>query len=415
MLNKLKSDLKNNKTIAFQTILLVISQVIIISSGIVTKSIQTKNLIPSDYGVFALFNTIISFTFTFFKFGFYVSTSNILANTKSERAEREIYGSALLIGSLVSISYVIFLYAINPFIDSWFNADLSKYMFIVIPLCFIYSIAPLIRLMGIGSNKIKVVASFDSLDKIFFLIAVISLALTSKITILNLMLAKTICLILSTAIAIYKLSPLFNNVKSHLDNIVEKTKEYGFKVYIGSSLGQVTFKIDSLFISALIGVEDLGFYTLATIICSPMTAISNSFTSTLIKKFANTNTINKKVIYYNTLWLVFCVISLLICADLIVTIILGDGYQKVGKLIRPLAFAAFFQGLYQPYGKFFLAKGLGKESRNVSIVEATFNVVGNSILIPIYGVYGAVGASIFARFLNFSLQFYYYTRYIRNS
>ena len=71
-----------------------------------------------------------------------------------------------------------------------------------------------------------------------------------------------------------------------------------------------------------------------------------------------------------------------------------------------------FQGLYKPF-TFLAVKSKGKEIRNVAIIEAIINVVGNFILIPLAGVFGAIVASIIARLGTFFGAWYYYRKYLK--
>ncbi|MBL4624063.1 MAG: polysaccharide biosynthesis C-terminal domain-containing protein, partial [Flavobacteriales bacterium] len=75
--------------------------------------------------------------------------------------------------------------------------------------------------------------------------------------------------------------------------------------------------------------------------------------------------------------------------------------------------AHFFQGLSSPYS-FLSAKSKGKEIRNIAFAEALINVAGNLILIPLYGVIGAIVASIIARFVHYAGSRYYYHQFLTN-
>ena len=67
--------------------------------------------------------------------------------------------------------------------------------------------------------------------------------------------------------------------------------------------------------------------------------------------------------------------------------------------------------LSSPYS-FLSAKSKGKEIRNIAFAEAIINISGNIILIPIYGVMGAIVASIIARFVHYAGSKYYYHKFL---
>lgn len=90
----------------------------------------------------------------------------------------------------------------------------------------------------------------------------------------------------------------------------------------------------------------------------------------------------------------------------------GIQYARVSDYAIGLGIAAVFQGLYQPFN-FLSAKSKGKMVRNVALIEAFINVVGNLVLIPIIGVMGAIYTSIVAKGVHFLGKLYYYRQYLK--
>jgi len=79
-------------------------------------------------------------------------------------------------------------------------------------------------------------------------------------------------------------------------------------------------------------------------------------------------------------------------------------------LMLPLAIAAFFQGLYQPLTLFLAAHKKGKELRFTAFVQAGFNVVGNLVLIYLWGPLGAGIASAIAKAIELTLNVHFYRK-----
>jgi len=114
----------------------------------------------------------------------------------------------------------------------------------------------------------------------------------------------------------------------------------------------------------------------------------------LFKGFVDMERIPKKVIYYNFLWLAACVTGLTIFGKFIVVLLFTEKFLPTVPLILPLALASFFRGMYQPYMMFISAHEKGKWMRNMSFIMSMVNFLGNIILIPIWGAYGAAVASV---------------------
>ena len=190
-------------------------------------------------------------------------------------------------------------------------------------------------------------------------------------------------------------------------------KEYGFHLYLGQIADQSTYQLDRIFISYFVNTTQLGFYTLAMAITSPMVGLSQALSMSLFKRFVDMKRIPKKVIWYNFLWLASCVIGLTIFGKFIVVLLFTEKFLPVVPLIFPLALASFFQGMYQPYNMFFAAKKKGKWLRNLSFIMSIVNFFGNIILIPIWGTYGAAVVTILANGYFYISCLWYYYRYGR--
>jgi O-antigen/teichoic acid export membrane protein len=218
--------------------------------------------------------------------------------------------------------------------------------------------------------------------------------------------------LVSTIVVLFGLTPSFSNLKENLNTIKEKNKSFGISYYYGEIVNQSTFKLDELFITYFVNITQLGFYTLASIICSPMTFLSRAFVNSIFKKLALKDRIPIRVFVYNTLWLGFCILFLYLCSDFIVSTLFGEEYMQVSVYILPLSIAFLFQGMYAPFS-FLAVKSKGRELRNVAYLEAFVNVFGNILLVPTIGVLGAIYASILARFTHFVGLWYYYNKMIK--
>jgi len=54
----------------------------------------------------------------------------------------------------------------------------------------------------------------------------------------------------------------------------------------------------------------------------------------------------------------------------------------------------------------------GKWARNVSFAEAVSNIVGNTVLIYLFGTFGAAVASAISKFIHWIMLRHYYKRFI---
>lgn len=397
-----------------QTALLFGSQLAFVAIGFGIKTIQTKYLGPEAYGIYASFGSFTAFTVLFFRFGFYSSLQVLLAENNNFTKERELFGLGFITNFIIGILYAGFIWVSSFYIDDWFSTEIGSIIRVLAPLAIIIPTRSLISSMSIGSNRVHILPIYDNMAKVLFLISLLIFVWNDSLNIFIVILFNLLTLIISFGMVYRQFQPLFSNTKEHFQTLWAKNKSFGFNFYLGSTANQSTFKLDELTIMYFIGTTVNGFYSLANVIASPMIMGSQALSNSLFKKFSHQNRIPKKVFIYNTAWLLISITVLYLLVDWVVIWLFGEKFQDVSKYAIGISVAFFFQGLYQPFN-FLSAKSQGKAVRNVALIEAFINVIGNILLIPIIGVIGAIYTSIFAKFIHFIGKVYYYRLFVKEN
>jgi O-antigen/teichoic acid export membrane protein len=359
--------------------------------------------------------TIIALSALFFRFGFFSSGSLLLAHFTDEIKQRELIGALLIVSIFIGIIYSSFIFTLSFVIDNIFKTNINEILRILSPILLIIPFQFLIPQISQGTNKINLLAYFNLLPKVIYVICLLSLFRYFSLNVTSLILLHIAALSSSILVIISRFKPLFNNLKINLKNLWNKTLEYGFHVYLGQIADQSTYMLDGILITYFVNTTQLGFYSLAGAITLPMAILSQSLSVSLFKDFVNKDRIPNKVFHFNLCWLGGCVIGFLIFGKFIVVLLFTDKFLPVVPLLVPLAFAAFFQGMYQPYNRFLGAHGMGLWLKNMSFLATTLNVVFNIILIPLYGVIGAAIASVISRFSSFIAHRYYYKKFVSDT
>ena len=412
--NKIIIELQILKSkIGKQTAILFGSQIALVIIGFGIKKLQTNVLGADLYGLYAFFGSFTAFAALFFRFGFYSSLQVLLAENKDFIKERELFGLGFLLNLIVGVLFAIFIWIFSYSIDSIFDIQIGSILRLVAPLTIIIPSRNLVSSMSVGSNKVHILPIYENISKVLFFIALLFFALTNSLTIYNTIVFNLLTLLVSFGVIYRQFEPSFNNIKLHAKLLWLKTKSYGFNFYLGSTASQSTFRLDEMVISFYLGTTVNGFYTLANMIASPMFLGSQALSNSLFKDFSHQNKIPSKVFVVNTLWLLLSIVFLYFFAAWIVEFLFGDEFVLVSEYVIGISIAFLFQGLYQPFN-FLNAKSQGKAVRNVPIIEAIINLAGNIILIPIYGVMGAIYTSVLAKFIHFVGKYYYYKLYLKN-
>jgi O-antigen/teichoic acid export membrane protein len=405
-------DLLNHKKVVGNTAILFSSQILVLIIGLGIKTIQVRALTTYEYGLLTLFGTITSVIVLFFHYASFSSLKVLLANNEDKKKEKEYFGLGIIIACILGVLFSFSLFGVSFFVDDFLDVEVGEILRLLSPFCFILPFQFFISEITIGANKLKRLASFHLFSRLLFIVSLFVLFRGDLLNVELIIILNLLSWLVSTIVVLFGLTPSFSNLKENLNTIKEKNKSFGISYYYGAIVNQSTFKLDELFITYFVNITQLGFYTLASIICSPMTFLSRAFVNSIFKKLALKDRIPIRVFVYNTLWLGFCILFLYLCSDFIVSTLFGEEYMQVSVYILPLSIAFLFQGMYAPFS-FLTVKSKGRELRNVAYAEAFVNVFGNILLVPTIGVLGAIYASILARFTHFVGLWYYYNKMIK--
>lgn len=412
LINKGLRDIQFYKKEAGNTLSLFASQMLVLLFGLSIKSIQTEILSPSEYGKLALFGTITSILILFFQHASFSSLKVILVNNQNKEKERELFGIGFCIALGLGIIFSLVLFGFGLVADKLLPVSIGKVLQVVSPFCFILPFQFFISEIAIGANRLKSLALFSMISRGVFLLSLLLYWTIDSIGILQIILMNLFSWGFATAIIVFNLKPSFAHLRNNFNLVKEKNKSFGYAYYFGSIVNQSTYRLDEVFITYFVNITQLGYYTLASIICSPMTFLSRSFVNSIFKKLAIKDRIPFRVFVYNTIWLLICVVFLYFSSEKIVAVIFGDSYSQVAEYTLLLSVAFLFQGMYAPFS-ILTARSKGKELRNVAYAEAIVNVFGNVILVPYFLVEGAIYASILSRLTHFIGLWFYYNKMIK--
>ncbi len=402
---------------ARQTAVLLFSKILTILLAMAAISFSTRILGPRDYGVLAFFLTITGFCVLFFRFGLFSSGGLLLARSRVGQNERELIGALLIIALLVGLAYGLFIFLSSFLVDRIFKTEVQGLLRILSPLVISLPFQFLFPQIYRGTNQIYQLFWFNILPKALFVLGILTL-LAFRMTRLGIaqLLAMNLAAVIITVVVMGAvLRPSFQRVREHISIVLKKNREYGLHLYWGQIADQSTYQLDQMFITYFVNTTQLGFYSLASRVTAPLVMLSHSLSTALFKGFAHRDRIPVCVILFNFLWLGTGVLGLVLLGRFLVTALFTERFLPIVRLIPLLALACFFQGMYQPFGMFIESKGRGKWVRNVAFFSTVANVLGNAVLVPLYGAMGAAVATLGGRFTHFSLYCYYYSRFRRES
>lgn len=413
-MNSITNNIKVNTKTVKQTSIVFIGNIILLLIGVGIKYLQTDILTVDDYGKYAFFSSIIGFSVLFYRFGYFSSIQVLLAENKNQTKEQEYIGIAFIIAFIIGGLFTCSIWGLSFFIDQLANVDIGNAVRLASPFCFLFVFKLMTPAISLGSNKVEGHVFFDIYSKLFFLILLVILPYFIKINLTQMIIFSVATFMIGMMYIWLKFKPSFKHSAEIWKEVREKNKTHGFQLYLGQTAQQTTLKFDDLFIAYFVNTTQLGFYSLAKFITSPITLFSQAMSGSLFKNFAKTRKIPSNVFIINGLWLVFSLVFIWITGDFIVSFLFGPEYLELTNYLIPLCFVFMIQAAYQPF-IFLSAKSMGKEIRNIALIESITNLILNFALIPEYGVMGAIIATLISKFTYLSGNIYYYLQYLKTN
>lgn len=380
--------------------------------GVISSVINTNFLSPVFYGDFRYIQNIISFISSLLMFGFFTSGCRLLALSKDELYSRKIRGvlSLILMFTVLILMFVLFilyLFNVNR------NDSLANLYLIAIPFSSNVILLNYINTVAQGDNHIFRIAIARVLPSLLYcVVSYIIYSIYGATPVLMLILYNGIAIIV-LSIIIISTKPSFSDLRESYSILKKENKLYGKNVYIGSIVGVSTTYIAGITLGQFCDTNaDVGFYTLALTMSSPLSLLPGVVGTTFFKDFAFQNKIDRKVFSASLFLTIFSCIVYILFIKYIVKLLYDENYISVATYASCLALGMSIHGMGDMLNRFLGAHGQGVMLRNAAFVCGLVLTLGSVILVYFYGIWGAVLTKVMSSVSYFVILFIYYKRFI---
>ncbi len=410
-MEKLKEILFKNKSprqIVFKnTFWLYFSEGISKGIRLLTFFFIVRSLGPEQYGIFEYLFSFAGMFFLFADFG----TSNIFIRDFQQKKEKN-FDFFYLFRILSSIFFSFF--SLVGFL--LIKKDIANFFIYLVFVFFHFlsNIENIFEVYFIAVQKAEKKFIFNLISSLVLIVSVV-FGLSIYRGVLTVILAYLISIFAGLVFAYFLLSKE-TKIKFFWDKDLFKYYLYnGLPLVLFGLLGYVFFSTDKIILTYLRPIEEVGYYSLASRIISVLFVIPSLFNTALYPYLANRVVredsqknifrLFRIIIVGSILSSIFIAFFVLFLANFLIPIFFGTKYlpsiQILNKFVWIIIFVyptIFLDHLLISYHKQWLDFW-------ITLIPAILNIILNFILIPTYGVFGAVYASIFAQFLNFALTF----------
>jgi len=393
-----------------KTIFLFFSQIFSLSTAFITNMFLAKMLGAKNFGTYALCLSIISFFSIFYEFGFFASSARLLAQVSSSLEEKKLIGASLIVFFFIAFSFIFTILVVAFLTKKLYGKEISNILKSNAIVSWALIVPFFLDLICKGTNKIELLSIFNFLWRILFLVFIFLLYFFKLFKPAYILFSFCISILIVFIFVILRLSPSFKGINSYLKEIFQEFKKYGIHIYIGRVIDVSTYQLDRLLLGYFATPKDVGFYSLATSMATPINTFSSALASTKFKDFASGKLIAKKLLLINFFWIVFSIISVNIFGYLVINYYLGKEYENMFIILIIMSFAVGFQAAYQLYNAWLASNGYGRILKKMSLFMASINFLGIITLIPFLFSLGAALGSVLGTFTYFIISYYYYNK-----
>lgn len=399
-----------------QIVVLYASSVIGLLFGVLCSVLNTRSLSPELFGDVRYVQNIISFVSSLLLFGYFVSGSRLLALSKDESYSRRIRGAmvAILLATIVVLSLVMLVL----YVLSLFNGK-ENLTPLYLSSVFLGSNVILLNYVNTtaqGDNHIGRLAIARFLPSgVYLVIAFLvyryfGCSPTLMISLFN----GTAVLVLGWIIVSAK--PSFHNLRESLKFLYEENKSYGFNVYLGSLAGVSTSYIAGITLGSFCADNaNVGFYTLALSLATPLTMLPSIIGTTYFRRFAEENRINNKIFKYSVALTALSLIVFVAAIRFIVGILYDESYSVVAEYASWLAIGTSLHGFGDMINRFLGAHGQGRQIRNAAIICGLVIIFGSFLFVYFWNVNGAILTKNIGSLSYFLAMVVYYLKFIKSA
>ena len=395
---------------ANQVVILYASTLIGVAIGMLNSVINTRALAPDLYGDYRYVQNIITFVSSLLLLGYFTSGSRLLAISKDEEHSRRIRGVMCVILG-VTIGVIMLVMTMLFFTN---NKDSMNQLYLLsIPLCGGNLMLSYINTTAQGDNHIGRIAVARVIPSLLYcIIAYLIYRMFSATPDLMLLLYNGITIVV-LFLVIYSTHPVLENLKDSFRELREENKSYGFNVYLGALMGVSTSYIAGITLGKFCDTNaNVGFYTLALTISTPLSTLPTIIGTTHFKKFAIQNRISKKVFWGSILLTFLSALIFVIFIKYIVGFLYDKSYSIVSVYSSVLAIGMCLHGLGDMVNRFLGAHGQGRQIRNSAIICGIIKLIGSFVLVYYWQIWGAIFTSILGALAYFIVLLIYYILYV---
>lgn len=397
-----------------QAIFLYVSTLLGTLLGVLSSIVNTRFLSPEDYGDVRYVQNIINFFSIILLLGYFQSGSRLLALSNSEKRSERIRGALVVILITTCLILLLFIGVFSLFHLN--NLKLAHLFVVSMAVCFYPLFNNYINTTAQGDNHIIRISINRLLPMLIYVPLGYTIYSFSGATPTKMILLQWGIYTFVGLLIIVSTKPNFTSLRPIFHQLNIENRNYGIQLYYGSLVMVATNYIAGV----TLGVfnEDnvnVGFYTLALTVTSPLALLPSIIGTTYFKQFAIQNQIPGKVLKITVFMSILSFLFFVATIHYVVKLLYSEPYAMVGVYASWLALGYCLHGLGDMLNRYLGSHGQGKSIRNASVFCGIFKIFGFVFFVYFWNITGAILTCIISSTAYFVSITLYYLKFVRSN
>ncbi len=397
-----------------RAIILYSSQILSIVLAFLSQKINTNFLTKDEFGAVTWCTHVLILLHPLFEFGFFLSGAKLLSGITERYEVRRMYGLLIVVMSIIAMMFSVFLSALTFFFPELLSNELVyKGMLISSTFAWAYVLQFFLQTVLQGSGDVYYLSVYTIASRLMTVVLLSVWICLLKLNVQVSLLLNLGAMGFTGLFILVRLKPILTNPFDLYPILKQENKEYGWQIYIGKLVSVPAFQLAPVMIPYFSSISASAIYGVASNLVVPMVQATQSISQSMFKNFSQQRKLKDRLVIVNLLTLLIIGSVVYIGAPFLINLSSNETFQQALPYMFPLVVGGFFQGLWQPFHQFSLARGKGEWMKQQLIWGAFIDFFSSIILVPIWGLEGACWQFCISRFLRFFLSLHNYSKTVK--
>lgn len=375
---------------ARSALLLLLSSAVSSALGYVFLTVLANKMSVEGFGTLRLLIETSASLFPFVALGFQYTCTKMVIHADS-CAKRQIKAAAITVMTVVGLVVVAALYLISVCVPASLigvYAALGGYSYFIFSTIF--------KEFANGILPAQKAIAFQSMHLVMPQTILVGLALFYRETasVSDVVQAIVVVNVVASLISLSASGVSFKDILKSIRLLVSDNKVVGYKIYSSSYVSMGGALAYQLITGASLDMNEYANLSMSLVLAGVVTLVSTSVIMVKISEFATENKISSSVMRGSLFAMALASLLAMAAAWVLVDYVLPRDYELVLRILPFLVVVSVMDGMSYIFNRYFLSKNWVSVLSRVSIINGVAILMLSVLLIPYFGLVGAVLAKL---------------------